>query len=156
MAVVEPVTTQRLHHRLHHRVMAHEQDIAVRVAIEPLADTAQRALGHQSPRLAIWRQDGSQPFHRGNAVLVHDFGDRPSLETAEIAFDQAGFEFDRLARGGGDNFGGSHRADQRAADNNVDRDILQPPGGGVRLRNAFVIQGNVGAAPETAAAGSSR
>ncbi len=43
VAVVEPAVAQYLRHRLHHGVMTDEQDVALRIIVEPLAHATQRA-----------------------------------------------------------------------------------------------------------------
>src|ERR1700737_951564 len=126
--------------------MADKQDGGLRMTVEPLPDTAQRALRDLDPCLAIRWQDGGQRFLRRDAVFIHCLANGSSLETAEMTFDQVGVDQDRLARCRGNNLGGLHRADQRATDDGIERDTLQPPGRRARLRDALVIQGNIGAA----------
>ena len=56
-------------------------------------------------------------------MLIHRRADGSSFEAAEVALDKAGIDGDRLRRSGGDDFGGLYRADQRTADDDIDRRV---------------------------------
>ncbi len=89
VTVVDPPAAERFRYRLHHGIVADEQEQGLRVTAEPLADAAQRPRRDRSPRLAVRWQDGRELLHRGDAVLFHDFGDRATFEAAEVAFGDA-------------------------------------------------------------------
>ena len=120
VAVVDPFSGKRFRHRLHHRIVAHEQDDGCRMTIEPSADAAQRSFRNRRPRLAIRRQDRNQVFHRPQAVRLHRRRDRRALEAAEVAFEDAVVDVDLLAGRGSDDLGGFQRADERAGDDMVE------------------------------------
>ena len=60
MAVMKPFAAQGLKHRLHHPVVADEQDAGLRMRVEPAGDAAQATLGEGRPGLGFRRQNSDQ------------------------------------------------------------------------------------------------